>query len=151
MMPPLFNLIIDLSSLTRVPALEWPGALLAWSVRWDASVDWRCLLGRNTVAIQCRDARSPSTIWICDFARDKRCQWRRDGERCGCSQMLTRRSWQPILLISTAGRQLCFCPQRHLPGNPLDIYSACELRRASYCIFLPFIATFARANTKLLR
>ena len=102
MMPPLFNLIIDLYSLTRVPALEWPGALLAWSVRWDASVDWRCLLGRNTVAIQCRDARSPSTIWICDFARDKRCQWRRDGERCGCSQMLTRRSWQPILLISTA-------------------------------------------------
>ena len=152
MMPPLFNLIIDLSPLTDGPC---PGV----NRRPAGPI---CSLGRVRVCRLAFPARTKHCCYIMSrcslalnesavFARDKRCQWRRDGERCGCSQMLTRRSWQPILLISTAGRQLCFCPQRHLPGNPLDIYSACELRRASYCIFLPFIATFARANIKLLR
>ena len=119
MMPPLFNLIIDLSSLTRVPALEWPGALLAWSVRWDASIDWRCLLGRNTVAIQmsrCSLALNDLDLRFC---------------KGQAVSMASRR--REVWLQPNAY-------QTQLAANPLDIYSRPP------AVFLP-TATPARQSS----
>ena len=147
MIPPLFNLIIDLPPLTHGPC---PGV----NRRPAGPI---CSLGRVRVCRLAFPARTKHCCYIMSrcslalnesavFARDKRCQWRRDGERCGCGQMLSGTQL-------AAWRLLCFCPQRHRPANPLDIYSACELRRASYYIAICWctLATVARANIKPLR
>ena len=127
MIPPLFNLIIDLSPLTDGPC---PGV----NRRPAGPI---CSLGRVRVCRLAFPARTKHCCYIMSrcslalnesavFARDKRCQWRRDGERCGCGQMLSGTqlaaccvfarsdTCQPILLISTA-RVNCDGPATTLP------------------------------------